>query len=81
MISSVEHKHWPPRLKWIYEGCRCQMALEAATPIQQPQRLQVTEWPGKKGSGELRLLGDKGLTAIAQPDTKPGPSWFNVWKY
>jgi len=41
--SSEERKRWLPRYLAIYNGRRCHMAIGGRTPIQQLNRLRVTE--------------------------------------
>ena len=46
--SSEERKRWLPRYLSIDNGRRCQMAIGSRTPVQQLERLRVTECPGEK---------------------------------
>ena len=41
--SSEERKRWLPRYLSIDNGRRCQMAIGSRTPVQQLERLRVTE--------------------------------------
>ena len=45
--SSEERKRWLPRYLSIDNGRRCQMAIGSRTPVQQLERLRVTECPGE----------------------------------